>query len=129
MTDLALQNVAGLDRLVQWFGRMPRFHDANLLNIALHGDQPSTLRIHAFQMTDKVDAQGYFVLEKHAVVTLSLEEVTSVSLNDFHLPGIIGDLHIGNVSDGVQVSWDSSYGVGGTLTAKRLSIDLLPGQP
>jgi hypothetical protein len=97
--------------------------------IALHGSEPSTLRIHAFQMTDKVDQKGYFVLEKHAVVTLSLQEVTSVSLTDFNLPGIIHDLHIRSVSDGVQITWNSSYGVDGTLTAKRLSIDLLPGQP
>jgi hypothetical protein len=85
MSDTALQNVVGVERLVQWFGRMPRFHDAKLLSIALHSDKPSTLRVHAFQMTDKVDPQGYFVLERHAVVTLSLEEVTSVSLTDFDL--------------------------------------------
>ena len=71
MPDNAPQNVIGLDSLVHWFGRMPRFHDAKLLSIALHSDEPSTLRIHAFQMTDKVDEQGYFILEKHAMVTPS----------------------------------------------------------
>lgn len=129
MSDTALWNVAGLDKLVHWFGRMPRFHDAKLLNIALHSNEPSTLRIHAFQMTDKVDEQGYFVLEKHAVVTFSLEEVASISLADFNLPGIIHDLQITEASDGVQITWSSSYGVGGTLMARRVSIALQPGKP
>jgi hypothetical protein len=129
MTDTALQNVTGLDSLVRWFGRVPRFHDAKLLNIALHNNEPSTLRIHAFQMTDKVDEQGHFVLEKHAVVTLSLKEVTSISLTDFGLPGIIHDLQITEASDGAQITWNSSYGVEGTLRAKRISISLQPGKP
>lgn len=129
MPDTALKNVAGLDTLVHWFGRMPRFHDAKLLDIALHGHKSSTLRIHAFQMTDKVDEQGYFVLEKHAVVTLSLEEVTSASLTDFNPPGIIHDLRITHAGDGVQITWNSSYGAEGALTAKRLSIALQPGKP
>ena len=129
MPDSALKNIVDLDKLVHWFGQMPRFHDAKLLNIALHSNEPSMLRIHAFQMTDKVDEQGYFVLEKHAVVTLSLEEVTSVSLTDLNLPAIIHDLHIMDVSDGVEITWSSSYGVEGTLTAKRVSIALQPGKP
>jgi hypothetical protein len=129
MSDSAPKNVVGLDKLVHWFGRMPRFHDAKLLNIALHSNEPSSLRIHAFQMTDKVDEQGCFVLDKHAVVTISVQEITSVSLTDFNLPGIIHDLHIADTGDGAQVTWSSSYGVEGTLKAKRVSIDLVPGLP
>jgi len=41
-------------------------------------------------MTDEVDAGGYFVLERHAVVTLAREGVSAINCADFDMvPGII----------------------------------------
>ena len=46
-------------------------------------------------MTDKVDAQKFFILEKHAVVTLALEGVSAINCTDYDMvPGIIGELEI-----------------------------------
>ena len=74
----------------------PHFHDAYLLEITLRGGGPSTLRIHGRNTTNHVDEKGYLRLEKHAVVTLTLEEVTHVALDDFDLPkAIINSLQIG----------------------------------
>jgi hypothetical protein len=76
-----------------------------------------------------VNARGYFELRKHVVVTIPLEEVTSVALTDFNLPGIILDLEITEADEGVQLAWSGSYGVEGVLRAKALRFDLQPGQP
>jgi hypothetical protein len=77
-------------------------------------------------MTDQVDARGYFILDKHAMVTITLEHVSSVALDHFDLPGIIGDLEIASAENGFRVSWEGSYGVEGRLDAKQLRVDFTP---
>jgi len=86
--------------LLAWFGRVPRFHDAELLEITLASKGESVLRIHTWEMTNQVDDRGYFVLDKHVVVTITLHSVTEISLSDFDLPGIIGSLEVTS-QDGV----------------------------
>ncbi|MDE1993821.1 MAG: hypothetical protein KGI75_15060 [Rhizobiaceae bacterium] len=65
-----LHEIPGGDAVVGWFGRTPRFHDAKLLEINFLNRATGLLRIHAWNMTSEVDADGYFILEKHAVVSL-----------------------------------------------------------
>jgi hypothetical protein len=81
--------IPGWQALVEWFGGVPRFHDANLLDVRLASGGPSVLTIHAWRMTEEVDDQGYFVLDKHVTVTITLDDVTEVTLTHFNLPGII----------------------------------------
>jgi hypothetical protein len=129
MTDTALLEIPGGQALVAWFGHVPHFHDANLLDINLASKGTSTLRIHTWQMTDKVDDRGYYVLDKHIVVAIELKDVTYVALTEFNLPGIIFDLEITKADPGFELCWSGSYGVSGTLRAQRISIDLRPGEP
>ena len=139
MTDEAtLQDIPGGRALLDWFGSVHRFHDAELLEIDLNSKGPSTLRIHTWRMTDKVDARGYFELDKHVVVTITLEGVTDISLAEFNLPGIIFDLEVTTTDEStqspwnrssIQLTWSGSYGVAGTLRAKTARFDLQPGKP
>jgi hypothetical protein len=124
-----LQGIPGGAALFDWFGRVPRFHDAKLLEIALSSNKPSTLRIHAWEITDQVDPQGYFVLDKNVVVTITLHRVMRVALSDFSLPAIIGFFEITKTESGYQLAWDVSYGVEGSIAAEQLSIELSPGIP
>jgi len=128
-TEIALSDIPGGRELIDWFGYVPRFHDANLLGINLVSDGPSSLRIHAFRMTKEVDDRGYYVLDKHVVVTVTLEAVIQVGLSDFNLPGIIFELSFSTVEDDIQLAWTGSYGVEGTIRAKQARIDLIPGKP
>ncbi len=127
MTDF--RAIPGSSAFLEWFGRPPRFHDANLLEISLANSGSSQIRIHTWQITEKIDAQGYLVLDKHVVVTFSLAEITEVKLDEFHLPGIIGFLEIARDEDGFKFTWDSSYGVWGLLKAKQASVEFRPGKP
>jgi len=115
--------------LLAWFGRVPRFHDAELLEITLASKGESVLRIHTWEMTNQVDDRGYFVLDKHVVVTITLHSVTEISLSDFDLPGIIGSLEVTSQDGVYQLEWDGSYGVSGTLSAKQMQMELKPGKP
>lgn len=38
-------------------------------------------------MTGKIDEAGHYVLDKPAVVTVTLNDVTDIALSDFNLPG------------------------------------------
>ena len=124
-----LDNLPGGQALLEWFGCLHRFHDANMLEIALNSKGASTLRVHTWRITDKVDARGYFELDKHVVVTIALEEVTSITLPDFNLPGIIFDLEITKADEGVQLAWSGSYGAEGVLRARAVRFDLQRGKP
>ncbi len=125
-----LHDIPGGNALFEWFGRVPRFHDSKLLEITVSSNGAGLLRIHAWSMTDEVDAKGYFVLDKHAIVTLTLEGVTAINCTDFDMvPGIIFDLEITKVDEHFRVEWDASYGVTGLITARRVRIGLVPGKP
>jgi len=81
-------------------------------------------------MTNEGNANGYFVLDKHAVVTLALEGVSAVNCADFDMvPGVILDLKITKVDGHLRVEWSASYGVNGFVTARHASISLIPGKP
>lgn len=121
-----LVGVPGGQCVVDWFGGVPHFHDANLLEISLNSQGSSALRIHAWVMTDQVDDQGYFILDRHALVTITLNEVMCIDLTEFQLRGIIGDLEIKRSEDGYSISWGSSYGVVGNVEAKQISFELQP---
>jgi hypothetical protein len=70
--------IPGGPELLAWFGRVPSFHDAEIVRVVLNRRAPSTLSIHVWNLTDQVDPQGYFILDRHAVVTFELEDVLDV---------------------------------------------------
>ncbi|OCJ11766.1 hypothetical protein A6U86_01485 [Rhizobium sp. AC27/96] len=122
--------IPGGESLLKWFGRIPRFHDAELLEISFPDKGAGLLRIHAWNITDKVDAKGYFVLDKHAIVTLILEDVSNISCTDFAMvPCIIFDLEITRTEEHFRIEWSASYGVAGFIIAKHAHINLKPGKP
>lgn len=139
MTDeTTLAEMPGGQALIDWFGRAPSFHDAEILEITLNSRGPSTLRLHTWRLTDEVDDRGFFVLDKHAVVTITLTAVRHATVSNFDLPGIIFGLDITKTEigteytkaeTGTQLTWTSSYGVEGTLTARGVRFDLQPGKP
>jgi hypothetical protein len=106
MADSILHELPGGKALFDWFGRKPRFHDAQLLEITFSTGGQGLMRIHAFNMTNEVDAQGYFVLDKHVAVTLALEGVSQIGCSDFHMaPGIIFDLEITKEGEQFRIEW------------------------
>ncbi len=125
-----LHDISGGKPLLEWFGRVHRFHDAKLLEITFSSNGAGLLRIHAWNMTDEVDAKGYFVLDKHAIVTLTLGGVSAINCVDFDMvPGIIFDLEITKVDEHFRVEWSASYGVTGLVAARDIQINLGPGKP
>lgn len=125
-TEQTLRSIPGGQELLEWFGRPHRFHDAELFQIALVSDRTSSLHIRTWEMTDKVDERGYYILQKHVAVTIYLDDVTDIALSEFSLHRIIFDLIITPVEPGWKIVWESSFGVSGTVRANRIRIELDP---
>ena len=125
----AFADVEGAQQLIDWLGFVPSFHDAELLDIELFSNRSGRLRLHAFRMTDKVDDKGYFILDRHVLVTVTLEEVRAISLDYFDLTGTISQLHILRAGKRFRVEWQSSYGVHGDIVAKNVRIDFEAWRP
>jgi len=69
---LEIPNIPGAEDVVRWFGYWPDFHDAEVLSITLNRSTGPTVEIHTFERTPEVDARGFYVLAKHAIVTFVL---------------------------------------------------------
>ena len=125
----AIRDAPGADVLLEWFGEWPSFHDANVLSIELNSSRTSCVRIHYWETTSEVDTKGYFVQQKHAVVSFLLENLKKIDLDGFSGQGIIFGLTLTRSEEGFQLDLDPCYGVAGTLTAEKIRIEIQPGAP
>ena len=135
--------VPGGPELLHWFGRVPSFHDAEVIDLHLRREGSSTLRVHGFVMTSSVDERGYFVLDRHAVVTFSIEDIMDLQLDGFSHQNVIGGLRLQRATDrgragyyalpeaseDIEIELEPSFGLDGLIRAKRVSVSFEPGLP
>ena len=128
----------GAGEITDWFGFVPDFHDAILDQLILN-NKSAVLTIRAHRMTNEVDPNGFFVLDKHAVVTLSLAAVSGFSLTG-DVASIISELGIRRVGANppriencagpgegdFELSIESSYGLEGSIYARQVSFAFQP---
>jgi hypothetical protein len=135
--------VPGGLELVRWFGEVPSFHDAEILSLDLRRWGQSTLRVHGFVATDKIDKGGYVVFDKHAIVTFLIEDIMDLQLDGFSPQNVIGGLKLQRASDrgranyypfpqspeDIDIELKPCYGLDGVIRAKRVSVSFEPGLP
>lgn len=124
-----LESIAGAQQLHDWFGYWPDFHDAVVLKLHIDLSAPSWLVIHTWDMTNRVDARGYYELAKHVVVEFVLEGVHMVSLEDLWDHSILLDVVIAKTETGFRISLSAAYGLCGSIEAKDVSLRITPGPP
>jgi hypothetical protein len=97
------------------------------------------MAVRAFRITADVDADGHFVLDKHAVVTFEFEGVTGISLVG-DASAIISELVVRRVTreplewqtcggprpGDIEVRFDSSYGLAGGIYAREVRLAVSP---
>ena len=93
--------------VVQALGQWPPFHDAKVLDVSRTGDI-CRASIHVFYRTDRIDARGFFVLEKHHTVDLEFAGVSECSLPDSYDGDILFQLLLEPLKDQFQVVFDSA---------------------
>ncbi|WP_343610221.1 hypothetical protein [Novosphingobium sp.] len=128
----------GAKEVVAWFGIIPSFHDATLGRLEI-GQGTAIMSLETFRMTSEVDSQGFFVLDKHATVTLNAKGVTGLALTG-EASATIARLIIRRVSakpmgwdnavgpevGDIEIGWESSWGMDGTIYAREVSLSLQP---
>jgi hypothetical protein len=127
--DSKLLEIHGAQGLYDWFGYWPKFHDAEVVSLHLDRREPSSLLVHTWEMTNKVDDRGYYAMEKHVVVEFLLEEIAKLELHGFSHQNVIFGLDLEKQDEGFVVSLDPCYGLTGTIQAKKITIRLTPGKP
>ena len=136
--------VSGGAELLHWFGRVPSFHDAEILSLDLRRRGQSTLRLHGWITTDKVGESGFLVLERQAIVSFALDGIMDLQLDDFSIQNVIGGLILRRAPDrperrgyltldplpqDIEIELEPCYGLNGLIRARSVAISFQPGKP
>ena len=124
-----LRGIPGAQELYDWFGYWPPFMDAEVIALQLHRRSPTSLFVHTYEMTDRIDDIGYYVLQKHVVVEFVLEDISELDLGGFTRPNVVSSLACHKTERGYRLTLDAYYGLGGTIDARAVTIRLHPGEP
>ena len=117
----AVRLVTNGEKLVEAMGYWPSFHDANVLEVSRCPGSFSTT-IHVFSMTDQVDTAGYYILEKHHLVTLVMLGVQGNSLPTDYSSDCLEELTFQRVGDMLQINFESVMGQSGTILCSGAEI-------
>jgi len=130
----SIEQINGAEKLTAVFGCWPTFHDAEVVWIRLDrggtdlGPSPTLeALVHAFEMTDQVDAAGFYLLRNHVLAHLRFSSVGALKLDDFNQQNVLWGLTISNLdSSGAeavfQVEFEPSWGVGVTFQCKAIAV-------
>jgi len=121
--------IPGAEDLAEWFGGWPSFHDAEIIDLHLQWAGRSRIRIHAWQITNEVDPDGYYVTDHHVVVTFWFEEITGLALTGFNPQNVIAGLDVEKTASGYRIRLEPCYGLAGEIEAGSVRISFQPGSP
>ena len=124
-----INSVPGIQKVLDWFGEWPSFHDSEIVCVELNRVGTSRIEVHAFKVTNSLDSRGHFINEKHAVICFLLENVLDLELFGFNHQNVISGLNLKRVEEGYELHIHPCYGVQGHVIAGRLAIELKPGIP
>jgi hypothetical protein len=116
--------------VVQFFGRWPSFHDANVISYEPKSEPESlSFTLHTWLMTDQVDAKGFFVLRNHALVSFRFGDLHDIDMDAFNSGNILFGLEISPSSDpdSFHVVLDSVMDMSGAFSARSGEVvSLIP---
>ncbi len=122
-----LADVPGATELYDWFGYWPTFHDAELVDIVLATQGSSLIRLYTCDFTGKVHPRGHSEQIKHVTVKFVLDEIVELDLKDFSIQNVMDSVMLVRTGDAYRVKFEPVWGIGGSVTAGRVLIDLEPG--
>lgn len=107
------------EAVVSFFGHWPLFHDAKVTAYEAGADSIS-VTLHTWQITDEVDARGYFVLRNHALVSFQFDSLSEVKMHAFRSGNILFGLEISPCSApaSFHVELDSVMDMSGSFSAR-----------
>ncbi|MCJ2047852.1 immunity 50 family protein [Methylobacterium sp. J-078] len=136
--------VSGGPELVRHFGQVPSFHDAGVLSLHLNRNGPSALRLHGWSNTGRLGADRALALDRHAIVTFTLEGLMDLQIDGFSIQNVIGGLILRRAPDrlerqgclafdpqpqDIEIELVPCYGLNGLIRARSVAITFEPGEP
>lgn len=131
----AAMNIPGSELLTSVFGYWPTFHDAEVVRLELvrvepYGAGPDLLAdVHAFEITNEVDAKGHFVLRHDVLVSFRFRGVDQLRLEDWNNQNAIFGLGIEDIRSRqldvlkFEVRFDGSFGVQARFLCRSVEIE------
>ena len=123
-------NIDGADLVVDRFGYWPSFHDAEVISLTLDRQGPKLVfLIHAWEMTDEVDDNGYFRKKKHSRVRFICDQIDEMSLDGFNHQNVLFEIAIKKLREEEkdQESWgvvlDPSFGLTAEIKCRSMRIE------
>ena len=142
--DTIYAAIPGGRELLAWFGCVPSFHDAEIISLCLHRRAPSSVLMHTWNNTSEADESGYYVLDKHAVVKFTFEEIVDLQFDGFSHQNVIYGLSLRHAPDrperrtsyardpspnDFEIWLEPCFGIDGFIRCRRVSVDFTPGKP
>lgn len=117
-------------KLESVFGRWPSFHDAEVLRAVLDRSGAAgpafEVTIHVFEMTNDVDADGFYVQRNHTEVTLRFDDIKDLKLEAFNRQNVLAGLAVSRFDrDGrarLRVAMPSSFGMEAGFECARATV-------
>ena len=90
------KNIRSAAKVVNVFGYWPSFHDAVVVKYEGPTVERPTVEVtlHTWEMTSEVDAKGYFVLQKHVLISIRFFDVFDVQMEHFGTDNILFGMYI-----------------------------------
>jgi len=120
--------------VVDFYGHWPLFHDGEVLVYAAPTPENPSLgfTLHAWQSTDEIDAKGFFVLQKHALVSFRFDGIHDPEVGVFASGNIVFGLEFfpSNDFSSFRVVLDSVMDMSGSFLARKGEIvSVIPCTP
>ena len=119
---------------MSFYGYWPSFHDANVSEYRTPSlDDPSLgFTLHTWEMTKEVDAKGYFILHKHALVKFHFDGLTDVQMDAFGTGNILFGMNLikANQAADFSVELNSIMAMPGSFNARNgVVVSVIPCTP
>lgn len=124
-----LEPIVGAQKLFDWFGYWPDFHDSEILKFQFELGKPIAFTLHTWEMTNRVDAAGFYETTKHVTVEFRLEGITRLDLQDPWEKSVLLSLGYERIDTGFRLGLTSAYGLCGEIEAEKVSLYVNPGKP
>jgi Immunity protein 50 len=121
-----IDQVPGAQGLVDLYTCWPSFHDAEVVSLELNRQGRSRIKVHTFATMKEIDSRGYYVTDKHTLVSFLLEGVSSLQLNGFNHQNVIFGIDLKRTLAGYELLLEGCYGIEGRIECAQLFIEIEP---
>ena len=128
ITDI--EAIPGWADVIDWFDYSPDFHDAEVVDIDLRRDsEPLVVRVHGWRTNSDITESGHFRLDRHALVTFTIQDTKNVKLNGWNHQNVLSELSVDREGGSYILRLREIYGADGEIAGTHVSVTIVPFIP